>query len=378
MLKRIWSLAIKEFLHLRHNWWLPALMIIGGAVELLAVGWATARPITNLPLLILDQDRSVASRAIIENLEDSDTFTLSSYATTVAEIEDAFRQGTVSAALMIPQGFESRLVAAGAERSERPSLDFWVDGSESIAGETAVREARGIIQQYGQETVLGGMGLDGAALEGFEPTLTVRFNEDLSAALYTTPAELALIMEWTVLLFAALAFSRERELGTLEQLLVMPFSSLELIIGKSIPAVVIGIADFWLLLAVIHFAFGVPVRGSLLLLFFLALGYVLVELGKGLIISLFSRTQHQAFLLVLLVGMIDFMFTGYAAPVESMPRILQGVARLIPAYHWLSILRNLLLKGAGLDVLWVHVGALAGLGLVIGFVALLYVRRVLD
>ncbi len=378
MLKRIWSLAIKEFLHLRHNWWLPAFMLIGGAVELLAVGWATARPITNLPLMILDQDRSAASRAIVENLEESDTFAIDSYVTTVAAIEDAFREGTISAALMIPQGFENRLEADVGEMEGRPTLDFWVDGTESMAGETAVREAQEIIQQYAQEVVLGRMGLEVEALAGFEPNLTVRYNEDLSAALYTTPAELALILEWTVLLFAALAFSRERELGTLEQLLVMPFSSFELIVGKSIPAVVIGLADFWLLLAVIHFAFGVPVRGSLVLLFFLALGYVMVELGKGLIISLFSRTQHQAFLLVLLVGMIDFMFTGFAAPVESMPRILQGIARLVPAYHWLTILRKLLLKGAGLDVLWVNVAALGVLGLVIGLFALLYIRRVLD
>jgi ABC-2 type transport system permease protein len=377
MLKRIWSLVIKEFLHLRHNWWLPAFMIIGGAAELLAVGWATARPITNLPLTVIDGDRSAASQALIRDLEDSDTFTLISYVDTVAEIEDAFREGTSSVAMMIPSGFETELEAP-IDDMERPTLAFWVDGAQSMAGETAVREAREIIQRFGQEIHLARMGLDAAALEDFEPEFIVRFNEELSAAYYTTPAELGLILEWTVLLFAALAFARERELGTLEQLLVMPFSSLELIVGKSIPAVVIGLVDFWLLLGVIHFAFGVPVRGSLLLLFVLAFFYVLVELGKGLIISLVSRSQHQAFLLVLLVGLVDFMFTGYAAPVESMPPFLQGVARFIPAYHWLTILRNLLLKGAGLDTLWVHVVALGGLGLIIGLFALLYVRRVLD
>ena len=377
MLKRIWSLMIKEFLHLRHNWWLPAFMIIGGAAELLAVGWATARPITNLPMMVLDGDRSAASQALIQDLEESDTFTLISYVSTVAEIEDAFREGTISAALMIRTGFETELEVPIGD-TERPALEFWVDGAQSMAGETAVREAREIIQRFAQQIYLGRMGLSGEALEGFEPSFIIRFNEELSAAYYTTPAELGLILEWTVLLFAALAFARERELGTLEQLLVMPFSSLELIIGKSIPAVVIGLIDFWFLLGVIHFGFGVPVHGSLLLLFVLALLYVLVELGKGLIISLVSRSQHQAFLLVLLVGLVDFMFTGYAAPVESMPRILQGAARLIPAYHWLTIMRNLLLKGSGLDTLWPNVAALGVLGLVIGLFALLYVRRVLD
>jgi ABC-2 type transport system permease protein len=131
-------------------------------------------------------------------------------------------------------------------------------------------------------------------------------------------------------------------------------------------------------LAVVHFAFDVPVRGSLILLLILALGYVVVELSKGLVISVVSHSQHQAFLTVMMVGMVDFMFTGYAAPVESMPRFLQLVANLVPAHHWLAILRGVMLKGAGLDVLWPHLAALAGLGLVIGIFSLRYVRRVLD
>ncbi len=110
----------------------------------------------------------------------------------------------------------------------------------------------------------------------------------------------------------------------------------------------------------------------------LALGYVMVELSKGLVISVLSHSQHQAFLMVMMVGMVDFMFTGYAAPVESMPRALQIVAKLIPAHHWLTILRGILLKGAGLDVLWPQVAALAALGLVIGGFSLRYVRRTLD
>jgi ABC-2 type transport system permease protein len=168
------------------------------------------------------------------------------------------------------------------------------------------------------------------------------------------------------------------KLGTLEQLLVMPFSSWEIILGKAIPVLVIGLADFALMLAMVNVFFGVPVRGSLLLLAALAFGYVLVELSKGLVISVIARTQHQAFLLVMLVGMIDFMFTGYAAPVESMPRILQTLANLIPAHHWLTILRGILLKSSGIQVLWPNVVALALLGVVIGGFSIRYVRRALQ
>ena len=127
-----------------------------------------------------------------------------------------------------------------------------------------------------------------------------------------------------------------------------------------------------------HFAFDVPIRGSLPLLFILAFGYLLVELGKGMVLSVIAKTQMQAFLLVLLFGMTDFMFTGYAAPVESMPKALQFFANIVPAHHWLEILRGILLKGAGMDVLWPHVLALAILGTIIMTFSLRFVRRALD
>jgi ABC-2 type transport system permease protein len=186
------------------------------------------------------------------------------------------------------------------------------------------------------------------------------------------------MLEFTVLLFAALSFSRERELGTLEQLLVMPFTSLEIIIGKAIPVILIGFFDFVLMLGMMNLAFDVPIRGSLTLLLVLAFGYLLVELSKGMIISIIARSQHQAFLLVMLVGLSDFMFTGYAAPVEGMPQVLQYFANFVPAHHWLAILRGIMLKGAGLDILWPHVLALLALGTVIGTFSWIFVRRALD
>ena len=378
MLRRIRSLAVKEFLHLIHDWWMPAFMLIGGALELLLVGWATSRPITNLPLMVLDRDQSAASRSVVIALENTDTFVLDGYAADLDEVRHALGAGSVNAALVIPPDFGEALAAHPASFADAPALAMWLDGAESMAAKAAQRAAEGAIRAMGEEIVFRELALDDEDLAGFTPSLRVWFNETLSEALYTTPAELGLMLEFTVLLFAALSFARERELGTLEQLLVMPFSSLEIIIGKSIPAILVGFADFWILLAALHFTFGVPVRGSLPLLFVLALGYVMVELSKGLVISVLSHSQHQAFLLVLMVGMVDFMFTGYAAPVESMPRVLQIVAQLVPAHHWLTILRGILLKGAGLDVLWPQVAALAALGLVIGGFSLRYVRRTLD
>ena len=374
MIKRIWSLIIKEFIHLRNDWWLPAFMLIGGASELLLVGWATSRPITNLPLMILDQNRTSESRALGNALENTKTFRAPEYVTDMAEIQSGMERGEVNAAVVIPPNFGDEMMSA----TGHPTIQVILNGSENTPALAAQRAIQGLAQEVNQRIVVQRLDLNPEEFAGFVPSLRVWFNEALSEALYTTPAELGLMLEFTVLLFAALAFSRERELGTLEQLLVMPYSAMEIIIGKSIPVVIIGFSDFLLMLGMVHFAFGVPVRGSLPLLLILAIGYLMVELGKGLVVSVISKTQHQAFLLVLLVGMVDFMFTGYAAPVESMPQALQIFANIIPAHHWLTILRGILLKGAGLDVLWPNLLALLILGVVIGTFSLRFVRKALD
>ena len=374
MFRRIWSLVIKEFIHLRNDWWLPAFMVLGGALELLLVGWATSRPINNLPIMVLDHDRSAESRALVVSLENTGTFRQPEYVSDMPTIEDALVRGQINAALVIPPDYEEQMASSRGT----PIIFFILNGAESTPAIAAKRAIEGLALDLGERITIERLGLSPDEFSGFNPSLRVWFNEALSEALYSTPAELGLMLEFTVLLFAALAFSRERELGTLEQLLVMPFSSMEIIIGKSIPVIIVGFTDFILMLAMVHFAFDVPVRGSLPLLLLLAFGYLMVELSKGLVVSVMSRTQHQAFLLVMLVGMTDFMFTGYAAPVEGMPQILQWVANFIPAHHWLTILRGILLKGAGLDVLWPNLLWLAGLGIVIGTFSLRYVRRALD
>lgn len=371
MTARIWSLVKKEFIHLIKDWWLPVFMLLGGAMELLLVGWATSRPITNLPLAVLDQDRTAASRAFISNLETTGTFQQAQYYYSTDEIREQMERGSVTAAVIFPPGYAEDLLAPDSQ----PQVALLLNGAESIPASEALRAVEGVVRDAGEEMLLEALDVP---YESSVPRMRVWFNESLSEAFYTTPAELALMLEFTVLLFAALAFSRERELGTLEQLLVMPFSSMELIIGKSIPVILIGFTDFILMLGMVNLAFGVPVRGSLALLMVLAFIYLLVELGKGLVISVVSRSQHQAFLLVMMVGMADFMFTGYAAPVESMPQVLQMVANLVPAHHWLAILRGILLKESGVLVLWPHILALLGLGVVIGGFSLRYVRRALD
>lgn len=349
-------------------------MLIGGAMELLLIGWATSRPITNLPLMVLDHDRSAASREIIISLENTGTFKLDRQVGEMDAIEDALDRGQINAAVIIPPDFIEQIESFNGQ----PTLVVLLNGAESIPALAALRTIEGVIRDLGERITIQRLQINPEEFSGFIPSLRIWFNQALSEALYTTPAELGLMLEFTILLFAALSFTRERELGTLEQLLVIPFSSLEIIIGKSIPVILIGFLDFLLLLGITNIAFGVPIRGPLPLLLILVLGYILVELGKGLVISVISRTQHQAFLFVMIVGMVDFMFTGYAAPVKSMPQLLQYIANAVPAHHMLAIMRGILLKGAGLEALWVNVLALLILGLIIGTFSFRFVRRALD
>ena len=359
---------------MRNDWWLPAFMLFGGALELLMIGWATSRPITNLPMMIWDMDKTHASRDLVISLENTEVFTIVETPHSMEIIQQQMDRGEIYTAIIIPQGFADQILIPGG----KPVLQVILNGAESIPAREALRAVEGVIRSLDEEIIIKQLGGNPDQFQGFDFSLRVWFNESLNEAYYTTPAELALMLEFTILVFAALTFSREREFGTLEQLLVMPFTSLEIIIGKSIPVILVGLFDFTIMLSVVHFAFDVPVRGSLLLLFGLAFIYTLVELGKGMAISVFAKSQHQAFLLVFTIGLIDFMFTGYAAPVESMPRIIQIAANIIPAHHWLKILRGILLKGSGIGDLLPSILALLILGIVIGFFSLRYIRKALD
>lgn len=374
MIRRILALMNKEFLHLKNDWWLPAFMLFGGALELLMIGWATSRPISNLPLMIWDMDKTPASRNLVISIENTGTFELVEPATSLDVIKDQMDRGKINAAVIIPRGFAGELSASAG----KPILQVILNGAESIPAREAQRAIEGVVWALGEKITIEKLGVNAEQFKGFDFSLRVWFNEALNEAYFTTPAELALMLEFTILIFAALTFSREREFGTLEQLLVMPFTSLEIIIGKSIPVILVGLFDFSIMLGVVHFAFHVPVRGSLPLIYCLAFIYTLVELGKGMAISVFSRSQHQSFLLVLMVGMVDFMFTGYAAPVESMPQIIQTLAKFIPAHHWLEILRGIILKGSTIMDILPNVLWLIALGSVIGFFSLRYIRKALD
>lgn len=376
MFRRIWHLATKELIHLRRDILLVSFLVLGPVSELVFIAWSTSAPIEHLPTAIVDQDRTEASRALVVALENSETFDAKYYPSSESELSALLDTGSVSAGVLIPTGFAERLSMPG---SDPPQVQVILDGSDPAAARAAEMTAQGVIESYAQERVLQTWGhVAGQTGEVIRTDVRVWFNEELSQANYTVPSEMGFMLSMVALMVAAISIARERELGTFEQLMVTPIRSWELIIGKAIPAVLISYFDFLLMLGITVFIFGVPMKGSLPLLLVLALLYIFVELGWGLLISGFCRTQLQALLLVMVVAMVGMVFSGYAFPVDTMPPVMQMLANLVPIKHWLLIMRDIMLKGAGITVFWKELVALAVLGLIINGVTLTVLRKRLD
>jgi len=376
MFRRVWHLVTKELIHLRRDILLVSFIVLGPVSELALIAWSTSADIEHLPTAIVDQDRTEASRALVLALENSETFDANYYPANERELRALIDAGTVVCGVLIPSGFGEGLAVPG---SQAPQVQVILDGSDPAAARAAEMSALGVISSFGQERALQAWGnIAGGMGEVIRTDVRVWFNEELSQANYTVPSEMGFMLEMVALMVAAISIARERELGTFEQLMVTPVRTWELIIGKAIPAVVISYIDFLLMLGITIFIFGVPMKGSLALLLVLALFYIFVELGWGLLISGFSRTQLQALLLVMVVAMVGMVFSGYAFPVDTMPPLMQMVANLVPIKHWLLIMRDIMLKGAGINTFWRELVALAILGVVINAVTLTILRKRLD
>ena len=197
----------------------------------------------------------------------------------------------------------------------------------------------------------------------------------MKESFYLIPSELGFIAAAVAAMIASMSLAREREKGTLEQLLVTPLRTAELVIGKSVVAILLGYTEFLLMLGMVIWVFGIPLHGSLLLLMVVALFYMIVELGWGLMVSAISRTQMQSLLITFSIIMVMVIFCGYAFPVEVMPPAMRVISNIFPLKHWLIIFRGILFKGAGLAVIWPQLLAIAGLGAIIYLGTILLLRR---
>lgn len=376
MLARTWQVIVKELLHFRRDRVLAAFLFIFPVMQLFLVAQTAGSDASNLPLAVFDQDRSPESRALIQALDNTTELALRYTPASLAEVQRLLDTGAATAAVVIPPGLAASLQAAG----NPAQVQVLVDGSNVTGSSAALAAAEGALTSTLLRTIAGrgGTALAAAnspATPAVALATTVRFNPELVGRYVAIPGLFAFIVYQIAMVVASVTLVRERELGTLEQLAVTPVRRVELLTGKGIPAILVGMANFFLLLAVVVGPLGVPMRGSYTLLAALSTLFVATEVAVGLVVSAVSRTQQQAVLIVFPLAMLDFALSGYLVPVESMPRGLQVLSFFSPLRHYMKILKDIMLKGADMSTLWPSALALAGLALVVGLLALRNVMR---
>ncbi|MEA3336925.1 MAG: ABC transporter permease [Chloroflexota bacterium] len=372
MIRRTWTLIVKELIQIIRLPILILFVVFGPLAEMSMVAWSTAAPIDQLPTAVVDLDRSSASRRLLAKLATTETFDFTHYLDDVNAVNALVENGDVVGALIIPVGYGEKLSTPAGETA---TLGFILDGSDPIAAQAELAALEGTVQKEGLDILTQWLGGNELVLSLVQPRTRVRFNEELKKSIYTVPSELGLILFAIGLMLASVSIARERELGTLEQLMVGPIRRVELIVAKAIPPLILAYTSFILMLLVAMFGFGVPMRGSWALLLGSASIFLFVELSIGLMISAQARTQIQGMLLAFMWVMIEFFFSGYGVPVENMPPLLQELANIFPIYHFMIIFRAILLKGVGLDVIWPQILAGLAIGIVVIPTAIWFLGR---
>lgn len=362
---RIRYLIRKEFQQLRRDRKMLPIVLIAPVIQLLVLGYAANLDVTDLQTVFCDLDRSSESRRILEAFEGSTYFERSATVTSRREIDEFLLSGAADIAVVLPEGF-----AQGHTAGRPAHIQVIVNGADSTTGSRALSYAGGIVGELN------------ARRSGHSPPVELRsriwYNPDLESRNYMVPGILALLLMVITMLLTSLAVVKEKELGTLEQLNVTPIRPGELILGKLAPFVVIGFVDIGLVLLVVRLLFGIVPAGSVVLLVALSVVFLLTTLGLGLFISTISQNQQQAMMTAVFFVMIPMFFlSGFAFPIENMPRVVQGVTYLLPLRYYFVIIRGIFLRGVGIAVLWDEAVALLVFGVaILGLSALRFQKRV--
>jgi ABC-2 type transport system permease protein len=363
------QVIVKEVLQLRQDRKMIPVLVVGPLMQLLALGLAANLDVSRIPLLAVDLDRTRWSRELLLRFTGSGYFVLQGSAETADDVEPWLLDGRAQIALVVGQGFGRALEGGG-----RANVQAIADGTDSNSSGIALGYAAGIVAS------LAGEQARAAPRQGrIELLPRVLYNPDLKSRWYFVPAVLAMVLLLVTMMLPAMAVVREREIGTLEQIAVTPLQPWQLLVGKLVPFVVIGLFDLLLIVAVATRVLGVPLRGSLLTLVVLTSLYLLSTLGLGLLVSTLVATQQQAMMFSAFGLLVPMLYLGgLLFPVENMPLGFQYASRVTPVFYYARILRGVFLRGSGLDVLWPEGLALLGMGVFWLVLAALRFRKRLD
>lgn len=356
---RLYQLLRKELLQLLRDPRSRRLLILTPIIQLLIFGYAVNTDVRHARTFLLDADQTAESRALVTALTSSGYFDLTMRGARPAELTRALDAGDVLIGVHIPRGF-----AADVARGLPTTVQLIVDGASANTANVALGYATQIVGRYGLNRgveIAARAGVP-AARGGVLFDARVWYNPNLESRSYNVPAVMGNIVMLMALLLTSLAVVRERELGTLEQLMVSPLRPMELMLGKTIPAALVAMFDVVVVTAVSLLWFRIPFEGSYLVLTVASLLYVLTGLGIGLLISTISKTQQEAFMSMFMFFLPALMLGGLLFPVDNMPGWVQALSYLDPIRHFLIVVRGIFLRGAGFSIVWPQLLWLAGLG----------------
>ena len=375
-MRRFRALIKKEMIHMLRDPRTLIFIFMMPIMQLLLLGYANNTEIKNVPTVVFNQDNSKASRALLDSFQATDYFSFDYAVYSQQEVYRLIDAGKAKVGIIIPPDYSQNVAT-------RKTADVLVllDGADPTIASAVMSAAALAGQAHGanvrsQQLTLQGPG--GSAASPVDIRTNVLYNPDLLGSYNLVPGLIAMILFQTATSLTALAIVKERERGTIEQLIVTPIRNWELIVAKIIPYILVSFANTVLIMAVGTFLFGVPLRGSLILLFSLVGLYLLPTLGLGLLISTAARTQQQAQLMTMPIMLPSMMLSGVFFPISSLPIFLQFVSNLLPLTYFIYILRSVLVKGVGIDMIIPQTVALTVFAIVLLGLAAMRFQKTLD
>ncbi len=375
MNSRLMSIIRKEFVQIFRDPRTLVMIIVIPIVELFLLGYAATGDVRDIGMAVLDQNQTPQSRALLDAFRAADYFKIEYSVGSQQEYQALIEAGDVRVALVIPPDYDQRLLEGNAK------VLMVLDGSDASIGSTALSTSKLIGQSFATKILTEQAMLTGRVAT-ITPPLEVRtqvwYNPDLNSAYFMIPGVIGMILAFITTILTATTIVRERERGTIEQLIVTPIRSWELVLGKILPYVFLAFVETIEIIIIGHFWFGVPVRGSLTLITITSGLFLMSSLGIGLLASTIANTQQEAILTVMMYNLPSIFLSGFFFPLEAMPRFLQWVSYAIPLRYYLIVIRALLLKGVGAGAIQNEIIGLTLFGIGIMSFAALRFRKRLD
>lgn len=350
-MKQILHFIKKEFLQFKRDPKMFGIILVAPVIQLVFLGYAANLDVENVKLIVYDQNKSEASREFAERFSSSGYFSIKRYTDNYEDITASLDNGNVTAAIVIPPDFEEKI-----NRNETAFVQAIFDGSDGNTASIASGYMRSIIVKYSQNISIKFMQKSGRLVKpvgSITAETRVWYNPTLKTRNFMVPGIVGLLLSIITMLLTSLAVVKEKEIGTIEQLIVTPLKPYQIIIGKLVPFVVLGFAAVIIVLTAMTLIFNIPVKGSITFLFISSFLYILSTLGLGLFVSTISKNQQQAMMIAIFAVMMPMVFlAGFAFPVENMPEILQYISYIIPLKYFFVIIRGVILKGLGFAELW--------------------------